>query len=52
MPSIKNGKVSFNLKIPEDTYNKWVKEAGVRGILNLSHFIRVMVEEGIKKDAC
>lgn len=51
MPKVKNGKVSLNLKLSEDMYNRWVKEAGRQGILNLSEFIRYIVERGIKENA-
>lgn len=48
MPKVINGKISFNLKLTEETYNKWVKEAGKLGMLNLSEFIRLMVEKSIR----
>lgn len=51
MPTAKNGKVSLNLKLPEDVYSRWVKIAGSMGILNFSLFIREMVEKGIKENA-
>lgn len=51
MPTPKNGKVSLNLKLPEDVYSRWVKIAGSMGILNFSLFIREMVEKGIKENA-
>lgn len=51
MPKVKDGKISLNLKVPEEMYNRWVKEAGQRGILNLTEFIKSMVEEGVKKNA-
>ena len=50
MPKVTNGKVSFNLKLTEKTYNKWVKEAGKMGSLNLGEFIRLMVEESIQSN--
>lgn len=48
MPQIKNGKVSLNLKVTEEQYNKWLDMASKMKILNMSQFIRDMVEEGIK----
>lgn len=48
MPTVKNGKVSLNLKVSEEQYKRWVKKAGENGILNMSEFIRKMVEKGIK----
>lgn len=50
MPSVKNGKVSLNLKVSEETYNKWIEKAAALKILNMSEFIRKMVESGIKNE--
>lgn len=50
MPNAKNGKVSLNLKVSEDTYNRWVEKAAALRILNMSEFIRKMVESGIKNE--
>lgn len=47
MPKAKNGKISFNLKLNEDTYNRWVEIACDMRITNISEFIRLMVEKGI-----
>lgn len=47
MPSVKNGKVSINLKLSEEMYNKWVDKAAEMRILNMSEFIRQMVEKAI-----
>ena len=48
MPTPKNGKVSINLKLSEEMYNRWVEIALKMKIMNMSEFIRSMVEEGIK----
>lgn len=48
MPSVKNGKVSINLKLSEEMYNRWVDKAAEFRILNMSEFIRQMVEKAIK----
>lgn len=48
MPKVKDGRVSFNLKLPEDMYNKWVDKAAEMRILNMSEFIRQMVEKAIE----
>lgn len=50
MPKVKNGKVSLNLKLDEDMYNRWIEEACDMRITNISEFIRLMVEKGIKYD--
>lgn len=50
MPKVKNGKVSLNLKLDEDMYNRWVEKACDMRITNISEFIRLMVEKGIKYD--
>lgn len=47
MPKVKDGKISLNLKISEEMYNKWVSKAAEMKILNMSEFIRQMVEKGI-----
>lgn len=47
MPNIKDGKVSLNLKVSEDKYNAWVEAAAYMRILNMSEFIRNMVDKGI-----
>lgn len=47
MPAVKDGKVSLNLKVPEEMYNRWVQQACKMGILNMSEFIRLMVEKSI-----
>ena len=48
MPTVKDGKVSLNLKLSEEMYNHWVQQACNMGILNMSEFIRLMVEKGIE----
>lgn len=48
MPTVKNGKVSLNLKVSEEMYKHWIKKAAEKQILNMSEFIRQMVEKGIK----
>lgn len=48
MPNVKDGKVSLNLKITEEQYNKWVEAAAKQKILNMSQFIRDAVDEFIK----
>lgn len=48
MPKVKDGKVSINLKLPEEMYNRWVDKAMEIRLLNMSEFIRQMVEKGIK----
>ena len=48
MPAVKNGKVSINLKLPEEMYNRWVDKAAELRILNMSEFIRQMVEKGMR----
>ena len=48
MPKVKDGKVSLNLKVDEDMYNRWVDEACDMRITNISEFIRLMVEKGIE----
>lgn len=48
MPKVTNGKVSINLKLPVDMYNKWIEKAAALKILNMSEFIRQMVEKGIQ----
>ena len=62
MPKVKDGKVSLNLKVDENFYNRWlyddgdwririwVDEACDMRITNISEFIRLMVEKGIKYD--
>lgn len=45
MPTVKNGKVSLNLKVDKDTYDKWVKIACQQGIMNMSEFIRSAVNK-------
>lgn len=50
MPTVKNGKVSLNLKISQEMYDKWVSKAAEMKILNMSEFIRQMVEKSIKND--
>lgn len=50
MPNPKDGKVSLNLKISEEMYNRWVSKAAEMKILNMSEFIRQMVEKGIKNE--
>lgn len=47
MPKVKDGKVSLNLKLDEDMYNRWVETACDMRITNISEFIRLMVEKGI-----
>lgn len=47
MPKVKNGKISLNLKVDEDMYNRWVEKACDMRITNISEFIRLMVEKGI-----
>lgn len=47
MPKVKDGKVSFNLKLSEEMYNRWVDKACEMRITNISEFIRLMVEKGI-----
>lgn len=47
MPKPKDGKVSLNLKISEKMYDRWVSKAAEMKILNMSEFIRQMVEKGI-----
>ena len=47
MPKPKDGKISLNLKISEEMYNRWVSKAAEMKILNMSEFIRQMVEKGI-----
>lgn len=51
MPKVKDGKVSLNLKISEEMYNKWVSKAAEKKILNMSEFIRQMVEKGISNES-
>lgn len=48
MPTVKDGRVSINLKLSEEMYNRWVDEAAKMRLLNMSEFIRQMVEKGIK----
>ena len=48
MPKVKDGKVSINLKLSEEMYNRWVDKAAEKRILNMSEFIRQMVEKGIQ----
>ena len=48
MPNPKDGKISLNLKISEEMYNRWVSKAAEMKILNMSEFIRQMVERSIK----
>lgn len=50
MPAVKNGKVSINLKLPEEMYNRWVDKAAELRILNMSEFIRQMVEKGMRNE--
>lgn len=50
MPTVKNGKISLNLKISQEMYDKWVSKAAEMKILNMSEFIRQMVEKSIKND--
>lgn len=51
MPKVnKDGKVSLNLKLAQEEYLLWVSEAGKRNILNMTAFIKKMVEVGIKND--
>lgn len=50
MPKVKDGKVSLNLKVDEDMYNHWIEKACDMRITNISEFIRLMVEKGIKYD--
>ena len=47
MPTVKNGKVSLNLKVNKDMYDKWVKAACQQGIMNMSEFIRLTVSKAI-----
>lgn len=47
MPKVKDGKVSLNLKLSEEMYNRWVDKACEMRITNISEFIRLMVERGI-----
>lgn len=49
MPKVKDGKVSLNLKLDEDMYNRWVETACDMRITNISEFIRLMVEQEINK---
>lgn len=48
MPKAKNGKVSLNLKLDEGMYKRWVDKACELRITNISEFIRLMVEKGIR----
>ena len=50
MPTPKNGKVSINLKLNEEMYNRWVEAALKIKIMNMSEFIRSMVEKGINNE--
>lgn len=50
MPTVKNGKVSINLKLSEEMYNRWVEKAAEMRILNMSEFVRRMVERGIQSE--
>lgn len=50
MPNAKNGKVSLNLKLNEEMYKRWVDKACELRITNISEFIRLMVEKGIRND--
>lgn len=47
MPKVKDGKISFNLKIDKDTYTRWVDAMCDMRMTNLSAFIRDMVDKGI-----
>lgn len=49
MPKVKDGKVSLNLKLDEDMYNRWVETACDMRITNISEFIRLMVEQEINQ---
>lgn len=49
MPKVKDRKVSLNLKLDEDMYNRWVETACDMRITNISEFIRLMVEQEINK---
>lgn len=50
MPAVKNGKVSLNLKVNKDVYDKWVKAACQQGIMNMSEFIRLTVNKVIDNE--
>lgn len=47
MPKVQDGKVSLNLKVPAEVYDKWVSKAAELKILNISEFIRQMVNSSI-----
>lgn len=51
MPKVKDGKVSLNLKLSEEMYNRWVDRACEMRITNISEFIRLMVEKGINNES-
>ena len=50
MPKVQDGKVSLNLKVPQEMYDKWVSKAAELKILNMSEFIRRMVEKSINNE--
>lgn len=51
MPKVKDGKVSLNLKLSEEMYNRWVDKACEMRITNMSEFIRLMVEKEINNES-